>query len=717
MDVTDVPTDPSQAFRVGEWSVFPDRGEIRRADQSSRIQPRLIQILRLLALTPGRTVSREKLLESVWSRRMVNDEVLSRSIADLRQALADDARQPRYLETIPKLGYRLIADVEWLPPEDAAPPAQALGAEPSPEPDSSSPATATKIGAIASKSRLKRAIYACALLLGVGALFWSSTRHPTHHPAADLGQGLQRAQPLSSDPGWELTPRFAHSGDLVVYSELDPERAHASLRLRSRDGRVNRLLGDGSHYDLCPVFAPDDQQIAWVRRSERGCELLRAPVLGGTPVTITQCAAQIFSCPDWMGDWLVYTADPIDDDSGAGLSRVRLRDGLVEGLTQPGATQGDDTHPRFAADGRIAYSRGGEGERLLYQWSVDEGEHKLPFPPSMIYGQLWLPNGQILAASDGLGFRALVAIDPVSGSSRLLGARGARFPDLAADGALVFEQASYDANLWWISADGSGLRQLTRSQRYDAYPRLSPDGARVLYQSNRDGPESLYLLDLASQQEQRLPLDPSMRWAQPAWSSDGSRLLLTRYSEGNTSLWLYVLGSEAPTAIVGLPEGAHDAQFDPDGVHAWFRTGPERSGPLLRFLLDTPESIEAGPDAVEHYQVNAAGLFLTRLDDARLQHCPDVRGKNCRALPLTLDPRQRRNWSVAAGSVYFVSAQSTVPDQVQRYQLDTGTIENLPWPRPGALSRAMDVDPGGTFAIIARTDRIDVDLMWVSPEQ
>lgn len=715
MDATDIPTDPSQAFRVGEWSVFPDRNEIRRGDQSTRIQPRLIQILRLLALTPGRTVSREKLLGSVWSRRMVNDEVLSRSIADLRQALADDARQPRYLETIPKLGYRLIAEVEWLPGEDTAP-ADCSGsvderpkAAISPEPRDLQPRATT------AHASLKRAIYLCALLLGAGTLLWTGGGRREQTPTEILDQRLQRAQPMSSDPGWELTPRFAHDGDLLVYSELEAEGTHARLRLRSRDGRVNRQLGDGQHYDLCPVFAPDDQQIAWVRRSERGCELLRAPVLGGAAITVAQCAAQVFSCPDWMGDWLIYTAAPGDDSSGAGLSRVSLRTGKVEALTRPTAAQGDDIHPRFAADGRVLYARGVEGERRLYQWSVAAGAVELPFPPSMLYGQLWLPNGQILAASDALGFRALLGIDPDTGSSRLLGGRGARHPDLAADGALVFEQASYDANLWWIAADGTGLRQLTRSQRYDAYPRLSPDGAKVLYQSNRDGPESLYLLDLDSGQEQRLPLDPSKRWAQPAWSVDGSQLLLTQYSDNTTSVWLYVLGSEAPSAIDGLPEGAHDAQFDPDGEHAWFRSGPERSGPLLRFALGDPGVLESGPPAVEHYQINALGLFLTTPGQEHLQHCPDLRGQNCKVLPIALHPKQRRNWAVADGSVYFVSSLSSASNQVQRYRLHEGIVDSLPWPRPGSLSRALDVDPHGAFAIIARTDHIDVDLMWVSP--
>ena len=64
-----------------------------------------------LAQTPGAVVSRETLIDEVWSRRMVNDEVLSRAIADLRGALRDDSRTPRYIETIPKSGYRLIAAV------------------------------------------------------------------------------------------------------------------------------------------------------------------------------------------------------------------------------------------------------------------------------------------------------------------------------------------------------------------------------------------------------------------------------------------------------------------------------------------------------------------------------------------------------------------------------------------------------------------------------
>ena len=124
-----VPMEDSQAidltakpFRVGPWLVTPDRHEWRAGSDIRRVPPRLMLLLRCLARAAGSTVTRETLLELVWERRVLNDEVLSRSIADLRQALDDDAREPRFVQTIPKLGYRLIAEVEFAPNLDRTEP-------------------------------------------------------------------------------------------------------------------------------------------------------------------------------------------------------------------------------------------------------------------------------------------------------------------------------------------------------------------------------------------------------------------------------------------------------------------------------------------------------------------------------------------------------------------------------------------------------------------
>lgn len=78
------------------------------------LEPKVMQVLEYLARTPGQVVERDTLLNGIWEGRAFSDEPLSRCVFELRRALGDSAKDPRYIETIPKSGYRLIATVEPL---------------------------------------------------------------------------------------------------------------------------------------------------------------------------------------------------------------------------------------------------------------------------------------------------------------------------------------------------------------------------------------------------------------------------------------------------------------------------------------------------------------------------------------------------------------------------------------------------------------------------
>jgi hypothetical protein len=80
-----------------------------------------MDLLVFMAEHPGEVLSREAIVDGVWSEQFVGEAVIRQSIASIRRALGDDARQPRFIETIPKRGYRLIAEVERLgSPENEA---------------------------------------------------------------------------------------------------------------------------------------------------------------------------------------------------------------------------------------------------------------------------------------------------------------------------------------------------------------------------------------------------------------------------------------------------------------------------------------------------------------------------------------------------------------------------------------------------------------------
>jgi hypothetical protein len=79
------------------------------------LRPQLTDLLSLLARHAARTVPKHVILDEVWASQYVGESALTRCIAEIRQALGDDARRPTIIETIPKRGYRLVAPVAFLP--------------------------------------------------------------------------------------------------------------------------------------------------------------------------------------------------------------------------------------------------------------------------------------------------------------------------------------------------------------------------------------------------------------------------------------------------------------------------------------------------------------------------------------------------------------------------------------------------------------------------
>ena len=98
-------------FLIGPWHVEPQRNAISRGSEGRHLENRLMQTLVFLADHQGQVVSRENFFASVWQGRVVNEEALSRAISLLRTALDDNAHTPEFIQTIPGVGYRLIAQV------------------------------------------------------------------------------------------------------------------------------------------------------------------------------------------------------------------------------------------------------------------------------------------------------------------------------------------------------------------------------------------------------------------------------------------------------------------------------------------------------------------------------------------------------------------------------------------------------------------------------
>lgn len=119
----------SIALQVGDWRVDPQLGQMTRGAETVRLEARTLRLLVYLANRAGETVGIEELLDQVWSGVVVTHDSVYQAVTTLRRLLGDDAKQPKYIVTVPRLGYRLIAPVRaavdepalTIPPPDPAP--------------------------------------------------------------------------------------------------------------------------------------------------------------------------------------------------------------------------------------------------------------------------------------------------------------------------------------------------------------------------------------------------------------------------------------------------------------------------------------------------------------------------------------------------------------------------------------------------------------------
>ena len=100
-------------FRIRQWLVQPLRDVIESPQKSVSLEPKAMDLLVYLAHHQGTVIPKERLIQAVWPDAFVTDEVLTNNIWKLRQAFGDEPKDPKIIQTVPRRGYQLIAEVVW----------------------------------------------------------------------------------------------------------------------------------------------------------------------------------------------------------------------------------------------------------------------------------------------------------------------------------------------------------------------------------------------------------------------------------------------------------------------------------------------------------------------------------------------------------------------------------------------------------------------------
>lgn len=247
------------SFVLGDWVIDPSTGEIRRGRESGRLEPRVMEVLLHLVDADGGVVAKEELFASVWEGASVTDDVLRRCIYNLRSALGDDSDQPRYIRTLPRRGYQVVARVSPLAPVPAEPTNDFLMESALTEP--------THAGAAPARSARRRtALAAIAVFVVAGLGFWGLSSSESNVVASTPSDGrllLADGSPMPNSAG-ELFDLATHHAErrgsndieraIVLFNkalELDPDHALAHAGLANAYAlSVRGYFRDTERFDL-----------------------------------------------------------------------------------------------------------------------------------------------------------------------------------------------------------------------------------------------------------------------------------------------------------------------------------------------------------------------------------------------------------------------------------------------------------------------------------
>ena len=533
----------------GAFELDTASGELRKSGILLKLQPQPFRVLLLLVERAGQVVTREEIQRYLWtdSTFVDFDHGINFSINQIRSALADSAEKPRYVETLPKRGYRFIAVVEQQSALKESPTAGAdldtcnqttkevpVGRG---RPESESVESASRPAWHGRYSRWILATSVCTavmvLTVALGTYFWRS-----HRVALNLeGMHIVRLTESGNAEAVAISP----NGQYAVYVLREGEQRSLNVR----------QVATGSDVQILPpavvelrglTFSPDGEYIFFLRTPKENFSvdfLYQMPVLGGTPrKLIRDIDTPISFSPDGRQFAFVRIAPP-----GGTQLMIANADGSEERTlaSHPGASF---DYPAWSPDGKtIAFpGPGSPGETQLWAISpVDGSRHSIYTTQSLIGRPLWLPDGSGLLAviRDPMQGRGQVwYISYPSGESRRvtndLGDYSLSELDLTRDGkSLVAVESTISSDLWVVrGGDAVHARQITSGR--NAVGGISVGPKQTIVFVNQKG-------DLCSIDDDGRALElltPNMHDnGNPSACRDGRHIVFDSMVGGQRNIW------------------------------------------------------------------------------------------------------------------------------------------------------------------------------------
>ena len=595
----------------------------------------------------------------MWSDVHVQEEVLTRAIAELRKALDDDRKEPRYIETIPKRGYRVIAIV---------------------------------VPAERSSSRRRLPLWGGALAVAVVAslLAWGSRDLDREEALALEGR------PLTTFPGREIEPALSPDGTRVAFAWQGASGDNWDIYVKPLAEETLVRLTEDPDVDLAPSWSPDVKRIAFARYPAMGdCRILEVDVLGGTERELGSCGKS--QNPDlvWSPDgrFLAFS-DRESDSESFGIYLLSPETGEKRKLVSPEGQHWCDKDPAFSPDGRwVAFTRSvSMNIQDVYRIEVDGGvPARMTFDGREARGVAFTPDGgSLIVSSARSGALGLWRIPLGEGSPvRLVFAgRTPRAPDVGSRGELLFEERWRDSDVEALAlgAVEEAPVPVLVSTHEDREPALSPDSSRIAFISSRSGSPEIWVADVSGGNPRRLTSFGGPQVGAPSWSPDGRSIVFDARLQGHADLFSISTDGGTPEPIAPSLGNEVAPVFSPEGSEVLF--GSDRSGKWQLWSSKREEPLTSDGGYVGRFSKDGTTLYFTKFDSPGL-HRRDLKSGAETKVAGTETLADSVAWTLDGRGIWFLGVET---GEIRLYQLELSS-------RALSMLGKVDADPGGGLAL------------------
>lgn len=523
-------------YRFGNFELDPAESSLLHSGNAVSITPKALRLLHVLIQNQGHVLDKSYLLEQVWEEAHVEEGNLTYNIRQLRKILGDEVKNPKYIETVPKRGYRFIGNVETTELTNGS-----FGFR-----SATAAETSSREPQIPRRPRWRSVVLTAAVLLVAGSFFavdsWMGIFGRNGTPLKLLSMPFS-AERLSTDGDVNFAA-LSKSGEFMVYVAGNV-KGKQSLRVRDlATGQSREILGsaDGTYYGL--KISADDSTVYFARKTptdQSAMCLMRMKLIGGAP--------ELLGCG--IEGWFDLSSD------GNNISYVRCGQGRKAGCSLF-ISDANFTNERLlvtrkspsrisvnaiSPDGRsVVFAAGqtmdGSDDFGIYKYDLESGDESAVIDQKFfnVTGLSWMPDGSTLLATalraneDNMYFWA---IDTRSRTFTPFkeGHEGYKGISIDREGSkIVATVRSADFRVFVHSLD---QEKAPTALGNGWTPRFTPDG-RILFASNRSGKSAIWSSNPDGTDVRHLSAGSDQF---PVPSLDGSAIYFTSRVSGRNEVW------------------------------------------------------------------------------------------------------------------------------------------------------------------------------------